>query len=144
MPTTSEDRIDRLETRVDRIENKIGADISKIFEKIDALSATVMQAAVDSAKHACPAPGSCVGLNDQLKHVIEAHNATMLRVERLELKMLDMDRETLKSLHRIDGQFANLEKQKAWILGVWSAIAFFAAIVGTVLTIMVGHFIDKI
>lgn len=144
MPQPDNERIDRLEVRVDRLEDKIASDISKIFEKLHDLGESMAKGAIEAAKNYCPAPGSCLTLSDNLKHLIEAHNATMLRVERLELKMLEMDRETMRSLHRIDGQFANIEKQKAWLLGAWSVVALGAAIVGTGLTIVVTHFLGKL
>lgn len=122
-----DDRIDRLENRVDRLETSISADLRRIFEKLEIL-------AIDTTKHACPAPGSCVGLSSKLQDAITAHNATMLRVERLELKILECERATM-------GEFHKLEKQKMWVMGAWSVISIISAIIGTLATIIISHYL---
>lgn len=89
---TADERTDRLETRVDRLEDQYREDIAAIHAKLDSVVAAINGALVSSAKHACPAPGACVGLSAELKATITAHNATMLRVERLELRILDIEK----------------------------------------------------
>jgi hypothetical protein len=113
MTTHDHDRIDTLESRMDRFETGVAQDIRNIFEKINTL-------ALASAKQACPDPGACVGLGRELHHMLAAHNATMLRVERLELELI------------------KLNQQKAWIIGAWSTVAFVASVVGAVLTLIIG------
>lgn len=127
MTAIVDNRIDRLEERVDRLEATIASDIRHIRERLEALTLT-------SSKQACPSPGACVTLGDQLKHVIESHNATMLRVERLELKILDMDRAVIT-------QFNKIEVQKAWVLGAWSVVAFLSAIVGAAVPLVFNLFV---
>jgi hypothetical protein len=92
--------------------------LEKIFDKLNALEVLV-------TKQACPSPGACVGLGDKLQSAILAHNATMLRVERLELELI------------------KLNQQKAWLLGVWSAIAFIAGIIGSIGTLVVAKLLGK-
>jgi hypothetical protein len=65
-------------------------------------------------------------------------------VERFELKLLDFERAAVAESRKVDAEFAKLEKQKAWILGAWSAIAFCSSIIGAVLTVVVSHFVDKL
>ena len=124
---TNDDRIERLEDRVTRLETSIDSKLAQIFEKLNALT-------LDGVKNACPAPGACIGLGKELEHVLAAHNATMLRVERLELKMIEIERSTTAGFHRI-------ETQKAWILGAWSVVAFCAAIVGGIATIVANYYL---
>ena len=127
--TDSDSRIERLERRVDKIEDLINVQLQRIFEAINALT-------VEGVKNACPSPGACVNLTKELAHSIKAHDATMMRVERIELKMIDIDREMVDKFHKI-------ETQKAWVLGAWSVIAFCAAIVGALATILISHYLPK-
>lgn len=122
---SSEDRIERYEDRVTRIEAKL----DQIFAMMNSLS-------IAGVKNACPSPGACTGLSKELEHVIIAHNATMLRVERAELKTLEIERMMVSQFHKI-------EKQKAWVLGAWSVVAFCAAIVGAIGTIAINHMLKK-
>jgi hypothetical protein len=135
---TQDDRIEKLEDRVTRLELSIESKLAMIFEKVNQLS-------LDSVKNACPSPGSCVTLSKELdhacvkfskelEHAIVSHNATMLRVERMELKLLEIDRMTIAGFHKI-------ETQKAWVLGAWSVVAFFAAVIGAVGGIVVNHWL---
>jgi len=89
---TADEQIERLEGRVDRLEDLYRADIVAIHAKLDALVASVSASILDVSKTACPAPGSCLVLGESLKAVIAAHNATMLRVERLELRIMEIER----------------------------------------------------
>jgi uncharacterized protein (UPF0335 family) len=107
------ERINSLERRADRLEDKVDKTLGKIFEKLDELSAIV-------AKQACPSPGACVSLSNELQHVVAAHNATMLRVERLEIELI------------------KLNQQKAWVIGAWSAIAFFSSVVGAIVAFIIS------
>lgn len=116
MSTEQSDRIDRIENRVDRMESKHEESLEKIFDKLNALTLVV-------TKQSCPSPGACVGLSDKLQSFIIAHNATMLRVERLELELI------------------KLNQQKAWVLGAWSGIAFIGGIIGSVITFLVTKFV---
>ena len=115
---TDDTRFEQLEDRVTRLETQLAADIRRIFEKLEALT-------VSSVKGACPSPGACVQLGSELQHVIVAHNATMLRVERLEIQLI------------------KLNQQKAWLLGVWSAVAFFSSIVGALIAVLINYYIRK-
>jgi uncharacterized protein (UPF0335 family) len=107
------ERINSLERRADRLEDKVDKTLGKIFEKLDELSGSV-------AKQACPSPGACVSLSNELQHVVAAHNATMLRVERLELELI------------------KLNQQKAWVIGAWSAIAFFSSVIGAIVAFIIS------
>ena len=82
---TQDDRIDKLESRVDRLETSIDEKLSKIFDKLNALT-------VDGIKSACPAPGSCLSLSAELKNQIQFLTATTSRVERLELRMMALEK----------------------------------------------------
>ncbi len=116
---TSEDRIEKLEDRVDRLETSIAADLRRIFEKLETLS-------IEGAKNACPKPGACLNLGNDLEHLLRAHNATMLRVERLEIQLIA------------------LNQQKAWIMGAWAVVAIIAAAIGSLGGIFVAHYIGKL
>ncbi len=129
MSTAAEERIERLESRVDKIEDRISVNLQRIFESLEELK-------IGAAKHACPAPGSCITLGEKLQETFRAHTATMLRVERLELRILEMDRSTTNEFHK-------LEKQKMWILGAWSVIALAASVVGGVAVIAVNIWLKK-
>jgi hypothetical protein len=139
-----EDRTAKLEARVDRLEDQYREDVVNIHAKIDSLVTAVNNVLVRTAKAECPAPGSCISLTKELQHVIAAHDATMMRVERFELKLLDFERAAVAESRKVDAEFAKLEKQKAWILGAWSAIAFCSSIIGAVLTVVVSHFVGKL
>ena len=136
-PQSDEDRIDRLEKRVDKIEDSIDENLAKIFQALEELK-------VSGVKNACPAPGACVGLSSELQHAITAHNATMLRVERLELRILDAEKLAIQESRKVEREFAKLEKQKAWVLGAWSVIALCAAIVGTLITLLTTYLLNKL
>jgi len=109
------DRIDKLEHRVDRLETSIEAKLNAIFEKLNTL-------AVDTVRNACPAPGSCVKLGGDMEYLLKSHNATMLRVERLELQLI------------------SINQQKAWILGAWSVVAIIAAAIGSLGGIVLSNY----
>jgi hypothetical protein len=89
---TADERTDKLEQRVDRLEDAYKADVSAIHTKLDALVTAVNNHMVTAVKRECPSPGACIGLSENLKGQITAHNATMLRVERLELRMMDLEK----------------------------------------------------
>lgn len=116
---TQDDRIEKLEDRVDRLETSIAADLRRIFEKLEVLS-------VENAKNACPKPGACINLGNDLEHLLKAHNATMLRVERLEIQLIA------------------LNQAKAWIMGAWAVVAIIAAAIGSLGGIVIAHYIGKI
>lgn len=93
MPGNAESaRLELLESRVDRVEAQYRSDIGEIHRKIDALSALVSKSFVESAKNACPSPGLCLTLNETVKGQIAIQNSTMLRVERLEIRILAMEK----------------------------------------------------
>lgn len=89
---TADERTHRLEQRVDRLEDQYRDDVSAIHGKLDSLVQSVNSVLVRTAKTECPAPGSCMSLSADLKATIVAHTSTMLRVERLELRILDLER----------------------------------------------------
>jgi hypothetical protein len=89
---TPTEQIEHLDNRVTRLEERYLADLSSIHAKIDGLVAILNRSMVDQASKSCPAPGSCIGLGESLKSLIINHNATMLRVERLELRMMDAEK----------------------------------------------------
>jgi hypothetical protein len=115
--TQVDPRIDQLEKRVEKIEDTISVKLQHIFEALEELRA------------------SGIGPGKDLEHAITAHNSTMLRVERLELKILDMERQAVNESRATERQFAKIDRQKAWVLGAWSAVAFFASAFGAVVTI---------
>jgi hypothetical protein len=116
---TQDERIDKIENRVDRLETSIAEELRRIFTKLESL-------ALEHVQTKCPAPGACVGLGKELEHVIVAHNATMLRVERLEIQLIA------------------LNQQKAWIMGAWAVVAIVAAAIGSLGGIIIAHYIGKI
>lgn len=120
-----DDRIEKLEARVDRLETSIDTKLAQIFDKLNALT-------LDSVRNACPSPGACIGLGKELEHAIKAHNATMLRVERIDIKLIECERE-----------FAKLERQKAWVIGAWSAVAFCSSVVGAILISLLNYYLKK-
>ncbi len=75
---TNEQRIDKLEERVNRIDDSIWAELKSIREILTSLQ-------VSQAKHNCPAPGKCLMLDTAL-------GSAVLRIERLELALIDIDR----------------------------------------------------
>lgn len=91
MPDESH-RIEALETRVERIEDCNRTDIAAIHAKLDGLTTLINSVLVGAAKSACPSPGACITLAEKLTSQITAHNATMLRVERLELKLMEVEK----------------------------------------------------
>jgi hypothetical protein len=126
---TDNERIDKIETRVDRLESAFESKLDAIFAKLNTL-------AIDTVRNACPKPGACIGLSNDLEHAVRALNASLLRVERLELKILEVDRMCVSGFHKI-------ETQKAWILGAWSVVAFCASALGAIATILVNYYISK-
>ena len=89
---TPTEQIDKLDERVTRLEDRTQTEIVAIHGKLDSMLAILNKAMVDGAKNACPSPGACITLGVDLRNQIVAHNATMLRVERLELRILDMEK----------------------------------------------------
>ncbi len=90
---TSTEQIDKLEDRVTRLEDRTETNIVAIHTKLDSLLTLINGLMVDTAKKPeCPSPGACISLGVELKNQIVAHNSTMLRVERLELRILDMEK----------------------------------------------------
>lgn len=139
MPTESDNthRIERLENRVDKIEESINKHLQRIFESLEELR-------VHNAENKCPAPGMCVALSKELQNAITAHNATMLRVERLELDILKVEKLVQAESRTVERQFSKLETQKAWLLGAWSVVAFLASIVGAVAVVALKYVFDKL
>lgn len=103
------DRIDMLEGRVDKLESTISADLRRIFDKLEALTTEGGKTGVATAKDLC--------------HVTAAHNATMLRVERLEIELI------------------KLNQQKAWLLGAWTVVALVSSVIGAITTFLVTKFV---
>jgi hypothetical protein len=126
------DRVERLEKRVDKIEDLVAANLQRIFEALEELK-------IDGVRNACPSPGACLQLSHDLTSAIKYLDATTQRVERLELKILDLEREKMRETQRVQEEFHKLNVQKAWILGVWSAVAFFASVIGAGITIWINH-----
>ncbi len=95
---TPDKQIEQLDNRVTRLEERTDNEISVIHAKLDALVTAVNKSIVRSVKSECPAPGSCLILEQKLhaiddahdRHIVE-HTATMLRVERLELRMMALE-----------------------------------------------------
>jgi hypothetical protein len=112
----TDDRIGRLEDRVSKLEAGIAADIKDIREKINAM-------AVRNAKQECPEPGACIGLGRELSHAVTAMNSTLLRVERLELRIYE------------------LEKNKQWVMGAKWGLAVAAASCGSLITMAINYFL---
>jgi hypothetical protein len=86
--TPDPERIARLENRVDKIEGHLGVEVEKLSNKIDALGAVINNHLIAAAKNTCPAPGSCVALSTDLRHVIASHDQTMRKVLYLEGRIL--------------------------------------------------------
>lgn len=105
-PANRNDRIDTLEDRVDKLENTISADLRRIFAKLEAITIEGGKNGVATAK--------------DLMHVTAAHNATMLRVERMEIELI------------------KLNQQKAWILGAWTVVALVSSIAGAFITFLIS------
>jgi hypothetical protein len=118
MPDSPE--IARIDARITRLESSTSESMKSIGEKIDKLTDAINATMLDSARNHCPSPGACISLSAELQHTIAAHNATMLRVERLEIQLIQ------------------LHQERAKIIGVWSAIAFMASIVGGGIAFVVG------
>lgn len=100
---TTPDQLEKLDDRVTRLEERTNAEvialhakldtkIAGICTKLDEMLTILNNSLVANAKNSCPSPGACIGLGVELKAHIVAHNATMLRVERLELRMMDMEK----------------------------------------------------
>jgi len=133
---TDNERIDKLEDRVTRLETSIEAKLNQIFEKLNTLT-------VEGVKNACPSPGACLQLSHELTHAVKYLEATTQRTERLELKILEMERTAVEDAKKTTETFHKIEVQKAWVLGAWSVIAFFAAIVGALITILINYYLRK-
>ena len=88
---TADEQIEKLDDRVTRLEHQSREDIVAIHQKLDTLTNKINESLVSQAKRDCPAPGSCLVLSEQLKAAVTAHNSTMLRVERLELRMMKQE-----------------------------------------------------
>ena len=86
------EQIDLLEERVTRLEEQTRNDIVLIHTKLDKLLAAINDAAISSAKHSCPSPGACIGLGADLRNQVVLLNANTLRVERLELRMMELEK----------------------------------------------------
>ena len=89
---TPTEQIEKLDDRVTRLEDRYQSDVVAIHVKLDALATLLNKSFVEQAKNSCPSPGACITLAADLKGQIVAHNATMLRVERLELRMMDLEK----------------------------------------------------
>jgi hypothetical protein len=113
MPTPESPRVDAIEHRLDRLENNLSTDLRRIFQKLESLT-------LEGVRQACPNPGACVGLSKELENQIAAHNATMLRVERLEIQLIE------------------LHQERAKLVGIWTAVAFMASIFGGAIAFVIG------
>lgn len=89
---TPNEQIERLDDRVTRLEDRTNQEIVAIHSKLDSLLVLINKTMVENAKAACPSPGACIALGETLKATVAAHNATMLRVERLELRMMELEK----------------------------------------------------
>ena len=90
--TPDPERIERLENRVDKIESLLSHEVEKLSGKIDALGMVINNHLIAAAKSHCPAPGSCVSLSSDLRHVIMSHDATMKKVLYLEGRILAVEK----------------------------------------------------
>ena len=86
------ERIARLESCVDRIEDDLSKEMERLSVKIDALGACINNHLISAAKSHCPAPGSCVSLSSDLRHVILSHDSTMKKVIYLEGRILSIEK----------------------------------------------------
>lgn len=109
----------RHESRIHTLEEGIATDIRRIFEKLE-------QQAEDRSIS-----------KERLEHLTAAHNATMLRMERQEIKVLEIERHMLVQFHKV-------EKTKAWLVGLWSGVAFFASILGAGIAIAVNWILGRL
>lgn len=109
---TADEQISRLDTRIDRLENQWLEEIRRVHEKLNTLTESDANA-----------KGPLALVTERLENQIVAHNSTMLRVERLEIRMLDKD------------------KREAWLTGAWAVIAFVASIIGAGATLLLSHFL---
>jgi chromosome segregation ATPase len=123
--TPTEERIHRLENRVDKMEDSVAKNLQRIFEELQELRV------------------SSVGPSKELEYLLTAHNSTMLRVERFEIRLLDYERAAMAEARKTEREFAKLESQKAWLLGVWSVVAFLAAILGALLPVALNYLLRK-
>ena len=115
---TAEERTDKLEERVTRIENDLWAELKEIRAKIEALI-------VRSAKNECPSPGACVSLGQKVDWITLSHDATMKRVERLELEII------------------RLGKRESWILGAAAVVSIIGSFAGSLLIGLLFYWLKK-
>jgi hypothetical protein len=89
---TPDKQIEQLDNRVTRLEDRTETEITAIHAKLDSLVTLLNSHMVSAVKRECPSPGACVGLSENLKTHISYLTATTARVERLELRMMDLEK----------------------------------------------------
>lgn len=85
-------QLDKLDDRVTRLEERLHDEIGSLHIKIDSLSAMISKALLDSSRHACPSPGSCVPLSISVRTLETAHRDTVQRMDRIDARMMEMER----------------------------------------------------
>lgn len=140
--TASDQQIEKLDDRVTRLEEAYRADIITLHAKIDGLTTLLNQSLVANAKQACPSPGACIVLSEKLTAQVSAHNATMLRVERLELQIIEQGLERKELITRQnateeftkqDARIKELEKWQGRLIGAFSLMMIALTIFGPTL-----------
>lgn len=88
---TSNEQIDKLEIRVGKLEETQRTDIAALHTKIDDLKEMLTNNLVSQAEHKCPSPGACLVLSKELEFATKVQTSTLLRVERLDLRLLSVE-----------------------------------------------------
>jgi hypothetical protein len=105
--TATDERIDRIESRVERLESRLSEDIKEIRDILACMSKASVKPVVE------------------LESLVLAHNATMLRVERLEVQII------------------KLLQERAYILGGCAVIATIFSFIGVVIGIVTNWALNK-
>jgi len=92
------DQLEKLDERVSRLEDRYQADIVAINAKLDGLGTLLNSSMVANVKHACPSPGSCVGLGIELRAHIAQLGVNTARQKEFENRLAEIEKWQSKCL----------------------------------------------
>jgi hypothetical protein len=126
---SDQERIDRIEQRQDDQERRIAAKLDQIFKSLEEMRLERVKNMATTER--------------DLERAVNVNTATLLRVERLELKMIDLERKHDDHERESAKKFACIDQQKSWFIGAFSVVGFVSSILGALSIMLIKYWLEK-